>query len=177
MTDGLIGGLILVTLAGLSIALASHTRLPPAPTELKGAAWLHLPPQQTAVYESIVRSVEPNCSILFSMPNMGSFNLWSGLPTPNGWNLGAWVKGLSAERQAEILSILQADSRSCVIYSDAIVHFWNADVTEATMAALPLAHYIKSEMPKVAEFGGYELHVHPQRSSPWQAVGVVAQGR
>jgi hypothetical protein len=112
-----------------------------------------------------VKDVTANCDMLFTMPGMGSFNVWSGVPTPNGWNLTAWMKGFSNEQQAGILRILQSDPQSCAIVNHRIVRFWDTD--EAAVAALPLAQYLTTQMPKVAQFGDYEIHVHPERQSPW----------
>lgn len=163
--DALLAGLILFVLAGLSLDLSFHSRFPPPSTRLKGTTWVHLPAEQTSEYESVAASVSRNCDMLFTMPGMGSFNIWSGVPTPNGWNLTAWMKGFGTDRQAEILSILRSDPEACAVVNPRIVHFWEKD--EASIAALPLAHYLTMEMPKVAWFGAYELHVHPERKSPW----------
>jgi hypothetical protein len=163
--DAAIGGAILVVAAGVSIAVSAHSQFPPASTRLKGSTWLHLPAEQTARFESIVRDVGTNCGILFTMPGMGSFNIWSGVPTPNRWNLTVWMQGVGPEEQAEILSLMQSDSRSCAILNRRILRFWGED--EAGVAALPLARYVMTEMPEVAEFGDYEIRVHPRRSAPW----------
>jgi hypothetical protein len=180
--DAVIGGALLVLFAGASMALAAHlglgsawagftsrtwpvSRLPPASTRLRGSEWLHLPAMQATQFESISRNVGTNCSILFTMPGMGSFNMWSGVPTPNGWNLTAWMRGIGSERQAEILSIMKANSQSCAILNRSIVRFWDTD--DAGVAALPLARYVMIEMPKITEFGEYEIRVHPHRDAPW----------
>jgi hypothetical protein len=162
---GVIGGAILVFYAGVSIAVSAHNQFPQASTQLRGATWLHLPEEQATQFEAIARSVRKNCNILFTMPGMASFNLWSGVPTPNGWNLTAWMTGISSERQAEILNIIKADPRACAIVNRSIVQFWGAD--ELSVAALPLAHYAMTEMPQMAKFTEYEIRVHPNRSSPW----------
>ena len=162
-----------VIFSGLSIALSAHTQFPPAPTRLKGSAWLRLPAEQTTQFESIVQNVSTNCSTLFTMPGMGSFNMWSGVPTPNGWNMTGWMKGISSERQAEILSIMKSDLKVCAILNRRIVRVWNED--ETGVVALPLARYVMIDMPKITEFGEYEIRVHPHRGSPW--VGLTAQER
>ena len=163
----MIGGAILVVFAGISMARCAHGHLPPASAGLRGSGWLHLPAEQVAQFEPIARDVGANCSVLFTMPGMGSFNIWSGVPTPNGWNLTGWMKGISSERQAEILSIIKSDPQACAILNREEERFWDWDNDEEGAAALPLAHYIMTDMPKVAEVGGYEIRVNPRRSSPW----------
>ena len=91
--------------------------------------------------------------------------MWSRVPTPNGWNMTAGMKGISFQRQAEILRIIESDSNVCVILNRRILRFWDKD--EASFLALPLARYVMSEMPKITEFGEHEIRVNPHRSSPW----------
>jgi hypothetical protein len=162
--DVVIGSAILVLFAGIGINLAVNKPLPPA-SGLRGSAWLHLPVEQAAGFESIAGNVSANCSTLFTMPGMASLNLWSGVPTPNGWNLTVWMKGISSEGQEEILRLLKSDSRDCAILNRSVMAFWGED--KASVAALPLARYIMTEMPKVTEIDGYEIHVHPNRSASW----------
>jgi hypothetical protein len=180
--DAVIGGAILMFFSVASMALSFQlgprsawaafksgmwpvSRFPAADTGLRGSEWLHLPPEQATRFESIARSVGTNCSILFTMPGMASFNIWSGVPTPDGWNLTGWMKGISPERQAEILGILKANSRACAILNRPLVRFWDSD--ERAVAALPLARYVMTDMPKITGFGEYEIRVNPHRLSPW----------
>jgi hypothetical protein len=99
------------------------------------------------------------------MPGISSFKFWSGVPTPNGSNLTAWMKAFSPERQKQILDILQSNPRACVLYNKALVGFWGSTTEE--LARLPLASYISDYMPIVAEEGRYEIRVNPTRNSPW----------
>jgi hypothetical protein len=163
--DAVIGGAVLIFYAGVSIDLSAHSELGPASTRLRGATWLHLPEEHARQFEAIAQSVRKNCDILFTMPGMASFNLWSGIPTPNGWNMTGWMKGISSERQAEILGIMKADSQACAIVNRNIVRFWSDD--QAGADELPLAHYVMTDMPELTKFGDYEVHVAPDRSSPW----------
>jgi hypothetical protein len=163
--DALIGGTILVLFAVVSIRRSEYRRLPPASAGLEGSSWLHLPTEQAAQFGSIARNVGSNCRILFTMPGMGSFNMWSGVPTPNGWNHNDWMGGIPLDRQAEILRIMKSNTQACAILNRGFVRFWDKD--DAAVAALPLARYVMTDMPKVAQFGDYEILVHPSRSSPW----------
>jgi hypothetical protein len=159
--DAVIGSAIVVGFAGLSIALFGRSQFPAGSTVLRGSGWLHLPPEQVIHFESVVRNVSTKCNTLFTMPGMGSFNMWSGVRTPNGWNLTSWMKGISSQRQAEILEIIKSDSQACAIVNRRIVRFWDRDEDEGYLAALPLARYVMTDMPKIAQFGDYEIHVQP----------------
>jgi hypothetical protein len=168
--DAAIGGAILGVFTKVSVGLLVQSQFPPASTGLRGSTWLHLPTKQATQFEAIAQNVGRNCSTLFTMPGMGSFNIWSGVPTPNGWNLTAWMKGIRLERQEQILSLMKSDPLVCAIVNRGLIRFWDKDNT--TVERLPLARYIMIEMPKVAEIDEYEIHVHPHRSSPWLDLGA-----
>jgi hypothetical protein len=164
--ESIMGSAIILVLAGVIFvtALVPMRHLQPR-SSLSGSTLLHLAPEQESEYEFIARSVRANCDVLYTMPGMGSFNFWSGVPTPNGFNLTAWMKGLDSERQKQILAVLQSTPRACAIYNPSLVRFW--ETKEEELAALPLARYIMADMPKVAARGGYEIRIHPQRQLLW----------
>jgi len=139
-------GSVLLAAVGATIVIAAiqPLRYLPQRSALAGSSMLHLPPEQEHDYEFIARSVGANCEVLFTMPGMGSFNFWSGIPAPNGSNLTAWMKGLNAERQQRILNILESVPDACVVYNPTLVKFWG--VKEKDLAALPLANYILNQM-------------------------------
>ena len=161
---GSLVGSVLLFVTAAKAAKAALRDLPP-PSTLNGSSLLHLAPDEERDYGFISRNVAVNCSVLFTMPGMGSFNLWSGVPTPNGLNLTAWMKGLDAEQQQQILNRLQSTPDACVVYSPVLVRFWQTRQEE--LMALPLAQYILFAMPKVADRGDYEIRVHPSRESAW----------
>jgi hypothetical protein len=163
--DAVIGGAILVVAAGMSVWAFASSRFPPASSGLKGSAWLHLPADQARQLASIAASVRANCDMLFTMPGMGSFNIWSEVPSPNGWNVSNWMRAVDAVRQAEVLSVIAADPQACAILNREIVLFWDDDA--AGLASLPLASYITNDMTLAAKIGGYEIRVSPNRTSPW----------
>jgi hypothetical protein len=142
---------------------------------LKGSALMHLPPQETATYQFLAESISANCEVLFGMPVMGSFNLWSGVKPPNGQNFGPWMKpnALDLPRQQEILGILRGNRKACVIYNQSVVEFWGVSKDEAL--ASPLARFILYEMRTTAEREGYEIKVHPARVQPWISVSSGAR--
>jgi hypothetical protein len=96
---------------------------------------------------------------------MGSLNFWSEVPTPNGFNLTAWMRGFSPERQEQILKIMENDPRACVVYNAELVDFWTA--TAQDLDTSPLSKYILNQMHVVAQRNGYQILVQPHRESPW----------
>ena len=107
--DSILGSVMMLVLARdiFVTALAPSRHIQPR-SSLSGSSLLHLASERESEYEFIARSVRANCDILYTMPGMGSFNFWSGVPTPNGFNLTAWMKGLDSERQKQILAVLQS---------------------------------------------------------------------
>jgi hypothetical protein len=81
------------------------------------------------------------------------------------------MKGISSERQAQILGIMKAEGRSqaCAIVSRNIVGFWSDD--QAGAEELPLAHYGMTDMPELTKFGDYEVHVAPVGFAVGHGVG------
>jgi hypothetical protein len=164
--ESILGGLVICTIPIVMFYSGGLHRHYHAPSlSLPGASSLHLSMGEEDTYQALAKDIRTNCNLLFTMPGMGSFNFWSEVPTPNGLNLTAWMKGLTLEQQQQILEILQRDAKACVIYNADLIRFWNT--TPDDLEKLPLAHYILYEMPTVSRKQGYEIRVHPQRSSPW----------
>jgi hypothetical protein len=132
---------------------------------LNGSSSLHLPPDLESKLETLAGELQTNCKILFSMPGMGGFNLWSGVPTPNGFNEGAWMRGLPLSDQQQILEKLQSSPSACVLVRREMLSVWG--VPDGGLDTLPLAHYIDHDMPIVFTGWDYEIHVSPHRTTPW----------
>ena len=149
-----------------------HQRYPSPASSLAGSASLHLPRSLEMEYEALTRDVQTNCQILFTMPGMGHFNFWSGVPTPDGFNEDNWMRGIPLEQQQQTLQTLQSNPSACVVFRPEGLAIWG--VPEGGIDTLPLAHYILHDMPTVFARGGYEIHVSPDRRAPWveRSVGI-----
>jgi hypothetical protein len=132
---------------------------------LRGASLLSLNPYLADQYRYLSERIRSNCDVLFTMPGMGSFNLWSGVAPPNGTNLTAWVEGLDRSRQAEILQILTAHPNACVIYNPELLEFWHTSRRAVKDSAL--AQHILHSMLKADEREGYEIRIQPWRTRAW----------
>jgi hypothetical protein len=134
-------------------------------SRLPGAAGLHLPPQQAEDYRFLAGTIAANCSVLFTLPRMGSFNLWSGVPAPPGSEAPISLQVFTGDLQKSVLDRLRSDPRACVLYNRDLLEFWQA--TPRDVSRLPLVHYILDEMPQAAEKDGYQIRVNPHRNVPW----------
>jgi hypothetical protein len=164
--DSVLGGLIMFALmVGMFSSGSLSWRYPYPASRLRGAAWLHLPAEEEERYESLAGNIAANCDLLVTLPGMGSFNYWSGIPTPNGSNMTAWMRVFDRGRQQRILDLVRSDPRACSVYNAPRTSMWGATAEE--LAASPLARYIIDEMPKVTQIDDYEIRVTPGRNSPW----------
>jgi hypothetical protein len=164
-----LGGVLALTLiVAMLPAVFWPGHYPYPPSHLRGSASLHLPADIEQRYRFLADSIHANCDILFTMPGMASLNFWSGVPTPNGWNLTGWMKGFNLYRQQQILDILKSHPRGCSVSNIDIARFWTS--TPAELDTLPLARYILYDMRVVAERDGFVVRVNPQRDSPWMGV-------
>jgi hypothetical protein len=130
---------------------------------LIGSSSLHLPQDQEERYLFLADSIRRNCNMLFTVPGMGSFNFWSGVPTPNGSNLTGWINAFDTQRQEEILNLLIADSNACVLYNPDLVQSWRSSPEQ--LARSRLGAYILLHMVKVVDRDGYEIRVQPENES------------
>ncbi len=167
--ESILGAVVAFAFALVMVGLSPWS-YPTPPSLLQGSAALHLPSNVEARYEALAGDIRANCSMLFTMPGMGSLNFWSGVPAPNGLNLPSWVRAFNLEQQEEILHILELNPRSCAVYSATVAHL--RGLTMQDYEKSPLANYILYSMPEVFEDGGYEIRVNPRRNAPWVAAAA-----
>ncbi|MGD0444571.1 MAG: hypothetical protein ABSA39_11615 [Edaphobacter sp.] len=161
-----LGGIVLVILtAGMLKQGIWHRHYPTPASSLAGSASLHLPIDLETYYGAVSNDAQTNCQILFTMPGMGSFNFWSEVPTPDGFNEDNWMRGIPLEKQQKTLQVLEANPSACVITRPSMLPVWG--VPDDGIDSLPLARYIRHDMPTVFARWGYEIHVSPNRRVPW----------
>ena len=142
-----------------------RTAYPYPASRLKGAAGLHLPPQQAETYRFLSGSIAANCSVLFTMPRLHSFNFWSGVPLPKDPEVPASIKAYTWGRQELVLDQLRSDEGACVLYNRELLLLWQ--ITPDDLERLPLVTYVLHQMPTAAQDGAYQIRINPHRSSAW----------
>ena len=93
-----------------------HLRLP-------GAEMIKLPDHAAARTRVLALNAVLHADVLFSLPGMFSFNLWTDLPTPTRANVTHWFSLLDAPRQQAIIDVLEAHPRAGVIIDRGHVDF------------------------------------------------------
>jgi hypothetical protein len=88
-----------------------------------GAEAIRLPDRSVGLLRLLTVNATAHADMLFSLPGMFSFNLWTGLPTPTHANVTHWFSLLDASRQQAIATALEAHPRACVIIDRGHVEF------------------------------------------------------
>jgi hypothetical protein len=123
------------------------------------------PLSQSADTASLLRVLTLNAvahaEVLFSEPGMFSFNLWSGVPTPNGSNVTHWFSLLDHSRQRQIIRRLTESPRAAVIIDQGHIAFLRS---RGLAPAGPLHDFITREFEPAFRAGPFEFRVRKGRS-------------
>jgi hypothetical protein len=123
---------------------------------LPGAARLHAPPDQVAADRSVVLQLRRRCSALITLPGMHSFDLWSGIEAPSGFNTTHWWSLLTREQQLETVERARTRPRVCVLRNDEMVDWWSRHAPAPSRRS-PLVRYIDDDFRPTFSAGPYRL--------------------
>lgn len=90
---------------------------------LPGAELIRLPAPITAELRFVSQNAVAHADVLFSLPGMFSFNLWSGVPTPTLANVTHWFSLLDPGRQDAIRQALDDHPRAVLVTSPGQLEF------------------------------------------------------
>lgn len=140
----------------LWVAQRTYTRhAARADLELPGAELIRLPEPQRTAYRILALNAAVHADLLFSLPGMFSFNLWTGLPTPTQKNTTVWFTLLGEIDQRAIIAHLEQAPRSCVIVEERLVHLMQ-------QIGVPvqgeLHAYLQQHFAPVFRLDGFALH-------------------
>ncbi len=127
---------------------------------LPGAEAVRLPDSTTALYRLLVFNANAHSDMVFSLPGMFSFNLWSGLPTPTLTNVTHWFSLLDDAQQQAIIRSLENHPRACVIVQKDHLEFLRQH--QLTPGG-PLYDYIMSRYETAFEIDGFQFRVRRGR--------------
>ena len=88
---------------------------------LPGTGQLRLPEPTRTAYRILSLNAAVHADLLFSLPGMYSFNLWTGLPTPTGKNATLWFTLLSDGEQCAIIEAIDRSRRPCIIVQESLI--------------------------------------------------------
>jgi hypothetical protein len=138
------------------------------PLALPGAESIRLDPPLAAELRSLSVNAVAHCDLLFSLPGMFSFNLWTGLPSPTAANVTHWFNLLSPERQATVIAKLEAHPRAGIIVErDILALIQGANIPVRG----PLLDYLYEKFAPGYAAGSHEFWV--RRARPIAPLGTA----
>jgi hypothetical protein len=119
--------LLVVVVKSSWTAVAMHRRYAARDDlRLPGAGKLRLTEDLSSAYRLLALNAAVHGDVLFSLPGMFSFNLWTDLPTPTEKNTTLWFTLLNDAEQSAIIASLQRSPRACVIVQQSLVQLMQA---------------------------------------------------
>lgn len=156
-----LGLVFLAVETGWQLAKIGRRYLDSRSLELPGAASLRLPDSTTAVFRLLAFNADAHSDMVFSLPGMFSFNIWTGLPAPTLTNVTHWFSLLSDSQQQAIIQSLESHPRACVIMEQEHVHFLR---THGLAPTGPLYDYIMRTFEPAFVIDRFEFRVRRGRS-------------
>jgi hypothetical protein len=144
LTAGSAAVILATTVHSVDYAWGGVTQIRQSDTlRLPGAASLRLPENFTTMLRLLARNASAHADVLFSLPGLHSFHLWTDVPPPTTFNATHWFTLLSPAQQEAIREKLAASPRSCVIVQRNIYDFLRANgiATESPLAVWLHANY------------------------------------
>lgn len=159
------GGAVLAIAAAVAVGDITQKGLvryrTSTPLGLPGATQLRPPPDLNSTLRILCDNIRAHGGLLFSLPGLYSFNIWTDKPTPTLANATHWFSLLSAAQQQAIIARLAADPRACVVVQRFVVDFLHATGFATTG---PLYDYLLADFEPVLQLDTYELWVHRGRT-------------
>ncbi len=130
------------------------------PLALPGAESLRLDAPLAAELRSLSVNAVAHCDLLFSLPGMFSFNLWTGLPAPTAANVTHWFNLLSPAQQAAVIAKLETHPRAGVIVERDVLALIQA---AGIPVRGPLRDYLYAHFAPAYAAGSHEFWVRQNR--------------
>lgn len=131
------------------------------PLGLPGASVLRLEPAEAAELRTLTVNATAHCDMVFSLPGMFSFNLWTGLPSPTSANVTHWFNLLSPAQQQETIARLEAHPRAGIMVErDVLAMIAGAGIPVRG----PLRDYLYEKFAPVFAAGSHEFWVRRGRA-------------
>jgi hypothetical protein len=177
MRLGLLGAGVLTLLvtaqAGWRLHVIGERYASSRPLLLKGAEELRLPDRSVSGYRALALNASAHADVLFSLPGMFSFNLWTGVPSPTLANVTHWFSLLDETKQMDIVHALESHPRAVVIIQKGHLRFLEQRNLQPTG---PLYSYVMREFVPAFEVDGFQFCVHKGRKIlPLLTAEVFAQ--
>jgi hypothetical protein len=121
---------------------------------LPGAGGLRLTEDLRTTYRTLCLNAAIHADMLFTMPGMFSFNIWTDLPTPTLRNTTLWFTLLNVDEQEAIIRALKAADRPCVIVQETQLYLLRSSQVPITG---PLVDHIRENYTVAFRLDGFAL--------------------
>ncbi len=142
--------------------------------DLPGAAALRLPENFTTMLRVLTRNATAHADMLFSLPGLLSFHLWTDVPPPTTINTTHWFTLLSPAQQEAIRARLAASPRSCVIVQRNLYDYL---VNSGIATESPLTVWLHANYEPAFRLETYEFWVRKGRTIAALNTVVVREGQ
>lgn len=150
--------LVALSITGLCARAWWHDSLP---LGLQGAHWMRPTPEITRSIQILDTNIRRESGLVFSLPGMFSFNLWSGHPSPSTANTTHWFSLLNDRQQSEIIHALAADPRATLVVQRDLLRFL---LEKGYKPSGLLTDYLRVAFVPAIRVGSYDLCVKRGRT-------------
>ena len=126
-----------------------------------GASWVRPVPDISRSIQTLNTNIQRNAGLVFSLPGMFSFNLWSGHPSPTSANTTHWFSMLDARQQSDIIKALEADPDAVIIVQRDLLQLL---LVRGYPPSGMLADYLRHSFVPTIRTGSYDLCVKRGRT-------------
>lgn len=128
---------------------------------LPGAEHIHLPEHFSSALRILASNTALHADMLFTLPGLHSFHLWTNVPPPTHANATHWFNLLSAAEQERIRARLEQTPRSAIIVQRTVLDFLSH---QGVPTDSPLAHWLRSHYEPAFKLETYEFWIPKGRS-------------
>lgn len=134
-----------------------------APLGFVGARHLRAEPAQSDDIRHVRRNLLLHADMVFSLPGMFSFNIWTGLPSPTQANVTHWFNLLDEPRQRRIIAALENARRPAVVVApDHLAYLAENHIPVGG----PLVDYLRDRFRPAIGAGVYEIWLPREQDAP-----------
>lgn len=128
-----------------------------APLDSRHATFVRLEKDRAQVLRRISSALASNCSAVYSLPGMYTFNAMANLPIATGYNATIWTSLFTDADQKRAIQQLSEHERLCIVRNDFVLKFW----TKQALPNGPLLDYVNTFDQELTSIGGYSISVRP----------------
>jgi hypothetical protein len=151
-----------LTMSSQLARIGRRAYLAGTPLGVPGAENLRLRGDTAYAIRIMNQNLRAHADMLFSLPGLGSANLWTDLPAPTLANATHWFSLLSPAQQEEIQQRLAADPRSALLVQHELLDYFSEN---GIHPAGPLHDWLVANYETVLALDGYELRLRRGRTA------------